>query len=52
MFAALKGNGGTARYIQLPAESHGYAARESVGHTLFEMLNWLDQYVKPQRPRM
>src|SRR5690606_1613864 len=51
MFAALKGNGGTSRYIQLPAESHGYAARESVGHTLFEMLNWLDQYVKPQRPR-
>ncbi len=52
MFAALKGNGGTTRYIQLPHESHGYAARESVGHTLFEMLNWLDQYVKPQRPRM
>jgi dipeptidyl aminopeptidase/acylaminoacyl peptidase len=52
MFAALKGNGGTTRYIQLPAESHGYSARESVGHTLFEMLNWLDQYVKTQRPRM
>jgi dipeptidyl aminopeptidase/acylaminoacyl peptidase len=52
MFAAIKGNGGTTRYIQLPAESHGYAARESVGHTLFEMLNWLDQYVKTQRPRM
>lgn len=52
MFAALKGNGGTTRYIQLPAESHGYAARESVGHTLFEMLGWLEQYVKPERPRM
>ncbi len=52
MFAALKGNGGTTRYIQLPSESHGYSARESVGHTLFEMLNWLDQYVKTQRPRM
>ena len=52
MFAALKGNGGTTRYVQLPAESHGYAARESVGHTLHEMLNWLDQYVKPPRPRM
>ncbi len=52
MFAALKGNGATTRYIQLPHESHGYAARESVGHTLFEMLNWLDQYVKTQRPRM
>jgi len=52
MFAALKGNGGTTRYVQLPAESHGYAARESVGHTLHEMLGWLDQYVKPSRPRM
>lgn len=52
MFAALKGNGATTRYIQLPHESHGYSARESVGHTLFEMLNWLDQYVKTQRPRM
>jgi dipeptidyl aminopeptidase/acylaminoacyl peptidase len=52
MFAALKGNGGTTRYVQLPAESHGYAARESVGHALHEMLGWLDQYVKPSRPRM
>ncbi|MHB1297929.1 MAG: S9 family peptidase [Gemmatimonadaceae bacterium] len=52
MYAALKGNGGTVRYVQLPAESHGYSARESVGHTLFEMLNWLDQWVKEPRPRM
>jgi dipeptidyl aminopeptidase/acylaminoacyl peptidase len=52
MYAALKGNGGTARYVQLPAESHGYAARESVGHTLFEMLSWLDQWVKAPKPRM
>ena len=52
MYAALKGNGGTARYVQLPAESHGYAARESVGHTLFEMLSWLDQWVKVPKPRM
>jgi dipeptidyl aminopeptidase/acylaminoacyl peptidase len=54
MFAALKGNGGTARYVQLPAESHGYAARESVGHTLFETITWLDKHVKnaPARTRM
>lgn len=52
MYAALKGNGGTARYVQLPAESHGYAARESVGHTLFEMTAWLDQWVKPLKPKM
>lgn len=52
MYAALKGNGGTVRYVQLPAESHGYAARESVGHTLHEMLTWLDQWVKPGKPKM
>lgn len=52
MYAAIKGHGGTVRYVQLPAEAHGYAARESVGHTLFEMLSWLDQWVKAPKPRM
>ena len=52
MYAALKGNGATVRYVQLPSESHGYQARESVGHTLFEMMTWLDQFVKPPKPRM
>ncbi|MGH7562084.1 MAG: S9 family peptidase [Gemmatimonadales bacterium] len=46
MYAALKGNGGTARYVVLPAEAHGYRARESVGHTLFEMVSWMDRWVK------
>ena len=50
MYAALKGNGATARYVQLPAEAHGYRARESVGHTLAEMATWLDRYVKPKHP--
>ncbi|HJU66090.1 MAG TPA: prolyl oligopeptidase family serine peptidase [Gemmatimonadaceae bacterium] len=45
-FAALKGNGKVVRYVQLPAEAHGYRARESVGHTLWEMVTWLDTYVK------
>ena len=52
MYAALKGNGATVRYVQLPGESHGYAARESIGHTLAEMLTWLDQWVKPAKPKM
>jgi dipeptidyl aminopeptidase/acylaminoacyl peptidase len=46
MYAAIRGNGGTARLVLLPAESHGYQARESVGHTLFEMVDWLDRHVK------
>ncbi len=48
MFAAVKGNGGTVRMVMLPAESHGYRARESVGHVLWEMSQWLDRWVKPR----
>ncbi|WP_414631171.1 S9 family peptidase [Brevundimonas naejangsanensis] len=45
-YAALKGNGATARYVVLPLEAHGYRARESVGHTLYEMGAWLDRWMK------
>jgi dipeptidyl aminopeptidase/acylaminoacyl peptidase len=45
-YHALKGNGKTVRYVTLPLESHGYAARESIEHTLFEMISWFDRYVK------
>ena len=51
MYAALKGNGAIVRYVQLPGEAHGYLGRESVGHTLAEMVGWLDQFVKPAKPR-
>ncbi|ANC54972.1 aminoacyl peptidase [Brevundimonas sp. GW460-12-10-14-LB2] len=50
-YAALKGLGATARYVTLPLEAHGYRARESVGHTLWEMTRWLDQYVKNAPPK-
>ncbi len=46
LFAAISGNGGTSRLVMLPLESHGYAARESIEHTLFEMIDWFDKYVK------
>jgi len=46
MYQAVRGNGGTARLVLLPHESHGYAARESIEHTLFEMVSWFDKYVK------
>ncbi|HET7696095.1 MAG TPA: prolyl oligopeptidase family serine peptidase [Vicinamibacterales bacterium] len=49
MFAALKGNGGNVRYVQLPLESHGYIARESRRHVIWEMVNWLDTHVKPPK---
>ena len=46
LFQAIKGNGGTARLVILPHESHGYRARESVLHVLAEMFEWADRYVK------
>jgi dipeptidyl aminopeptidase/acylaminoacyl peptidase len=51
LFAAIRGNGGTARLVMLPLEAHGYAAKESTEHTLFEMISWFDKYVKNAQPR-
>jgi len=50
LYQAIKGNGGTARLVLLPHESHGYIARESVLHTLAEMFEWADKYVKNKKP--
>ena len=51
LFEAVRGVGGTTRLVILPLESHGYAARESVEHTLYEMVSWFDRYVKNAAPR-
>ncbi|MEO5858294.1 MAG: prolyl oligopeptidase family serine peptidase [Pyrinomonadaceae bacterium] len=51
MFAAIRGNGGTARLVMLPLEAHGYSAKESIEHTLREMVDWFDKYVKNAKPR-
>ena len=51
LFAAISGNGGTARLVMLPHESHGYSARESTEHTLAETIEWFDKYVKNAKPR-
>lgn len=45
-FNALKGLGATARLVMLPKESHGYAAKESILHMLWEQHEWLEKYVK------
>lgn len=52
LFEAIRGNGGTARLVMLPFESHGYRAMESTEHVLYEMLAWFDKYVKNAPPRM
>jgi len=46
MYQAIKGNGGNVRYVTLPSEAHGYSARESTEHVLWEMINWFEKYVK------
>jgi dipeptidyl aminopeptidase/acylaminoacyl peptidase len=50
LYQAIKGLGGTARLVMLPYEDHGYRARESVLHMLYESERWLDTYVKHRAP--
>lgn len=45
-FNALKGLGAPARLVMLPKESHGYSAKESILHMLWEQDQWLEKYVK------
>jgi len=51
LYEAVRGVGGTVRLVMLPYESHGYTARESIEHVLYEMLSWFDRYVKNAKPR-
>ncbi len=48
-FNALKGLGATARLVMLPKESHGYRAKESIQHLLWEQDSWLEKYVKNRK---
>lgn len=51
-YQALAGTGGQVRYVVLPHESHGYSARESIGHTLWEMSTWMKRQTRdPRAPR-
>ncbi|MDQ9093157.1 prolyl oligopeptidase family serine peptidase [Pseudoalteromonas haloplanktis] len=45
MYAALKGLGKEARLVMLPYEAHGYRARKSLLHVLWEQEQWLDKYL-------
>jgi dipeptidyl aminopeptidase/acylaminoacyl peptidase len=46
LYAALKGNGGTTRFVYLPYEAHSYRGKENVLHMLWEQFQWLEKYVK------
>jgi dipeptidyl aminopeptidase/acylaminoacyl peptidase len=45
-YSALKGFGANVRLVMLPHESHGYAARETILHKHWEVLNWMNKYVR------
>lgn len=45
-YSALMGHGAVVRLVLLPNESHGYAARETILHKHWEVLNWMNRYVK------
>jgi len=46
LYNAIKGHGGTVRYVVLPYESHGYSAKENILHLLWEQNQWLEKWVK------
>jgi len=46
LYQAIRGNGGTVRLVFLPDEAHGYRAKETIEHLLWEKFQWFDKYVK------
>jgi len=46
MNQAIRGNGGVVRYVTLPGEAHGYAAKETIEHVIWEQITWFNKYVK------
>lgn len=48
-FNALKGLGNPARLVLLPKESHGYVAKESILHVIWEQDQWFEKYLKNKK---
>ncbi|MEJ1962118.1 MAG: prolyl oligopeptidase family serine peptidase [Gammaproteobacteria bacterium] len=48
LYKAIAGLGGTARLVVLPHEDHIYLSRESVLHSVAEMFDWFDRFLKEQ----
>ncbi|MFC3562129.1 alpha/beta hydrolase family protein [Pedobacter jamesrossensis] len=49
LFAAIKGLGGTVRFVFMPFEAHGYRGKENILHVLWEQDQWLEKYVKNKK---
>ena len=48
-YNALKGLGATTRLVMFPKESHGYRAKETILHLIWEQDRWLETYVKNKK---
>ncbi|CEN43954.1 S9 family peptidase [Capnocytophaga canis] len=48
-FQALKNLGAPVRMVLLPLESHGYQAKESILHTLWEQDQFLEKHLKAKK---
>ena len=46
LYNAVKGHGGTVRFVFLPYEAHSYRGKENLLHMLWEQNEWLTKYVK------
>jgi dipeptidyl aminopeptidase/acylaminoacyl peptidase len=46
LYHAIRGSGGKVRLVMLPHESHGYLARETIEHVLYEQIAWFDKHMK------
>jgi dipeptidyl aminopeptidase/acylaminoacyl peptidase len=50
LYNAIKGHGGTVRFVFLPYEAHSYRGKENLLHMLWEQHQWLEKYVKNAKP--
>lgn len=50
LYQAMKALGGNVRLVLLPHESHGYQARESILHMLWEMDTFLEKTIGSKKP--
>ena len=48
-YNALKGLGATTRLVMFPKESHGYRAKETILHLIWEQDQWLETHVKNKK---
>lgn len=46
LYNAVKGHGGTVRFVSLPYEAHSYRGKENLLHMLWEQNEWLQKFVK------